>query len=170
MGVDYEIDAPWIAGAVLRAAYERTSAESDAVSLLANGIGAYLAMQTLGDCAFARAYFISPILDMERLITDMRGWAGVTEAELRERRTIVTDFGETLSWDYLCFVRDHPFDWRVPTEILFGGRDTLTSRESVDKFVRTHDAHLTALEDGEHWFHTAEQLAFANAWLRRVLR
>lgn len=28
--------------------------------------------------------------------------------ELCEKREIPTDFGETLSWKYLCFVRENP--------------------------------------------------------------
>lgn len=167
VGVDYEIAAPWVVAPTLRAAVEHAAARGS-VSLLANSIGAYLAMQTLADFPIEHAYFISPILDMERLIGDMLGWAGATEATLREKREIETDFGETLSWDYLCYTRANPLDWRVPTEILYGEGDTLTRRETVDAFVRAHNARLTVLKDGEHWFHTPEQLAFANAWLRRA--
>lgn len=167
VGVDYEIAAPWVVAPTLRAAVEYAAARGS-VSLLANSIGAYLAMQTLAGFPIERAYFISPILDMERLIGDMLGWAGATETTLREKREIETGFGETLSWDYLCYVRAHPLDWRVPTEILYGEGDTLTRHETVDAFVRAHGAGLTVLKGGEHWFHTPEQLAFANAWLRHA--
>ena len=34
----------------------------------------------------AHAYFISPIVDMEKLITDMMGLANVTEPDLQGRR------------------------------------------------------------------------------------
>jgi hypothetical protein len=32
----------------------------------------------------------------------MMNWANVTEAELEHRKIIPTDFGEELSWEYLC--------------------------------------------------------------------
>ncbi len=44
---------------------------------------------------------------MEKLIGRMMTWANVTERELAERQEIPT-FGETLSWRYLCDVREHP--------------------------------------------------------------
>ena len=31
-------------------------------------------------------------------------------------------------------------------------------------------ARLTVMENGEHWFHTAEQLAFLDGWVKEVLR
>ena len=60
------------------------------------------------DHLLRKAYFISPIVDMEKLITDMMQWANITEAELKHKGTIHTAFGEDLSWEYLCYVRNHP--------------------------------------------------------------
>lgn len=90
------------------------------IILIANSIGAFFAMNADIEKQIDHAYFISPIADMEKLITDMMVWAGVTESELRERRVIHTDFGEDLSWEYLCYVRKHPVSWNVPTDILYG--------------------------------------------------
>ena len=39
-----------------------------------------------------KAFFISPIVDMEKLITDMMKWANVTEQELESKGIIHTDF------------------------------------------------------------------------------
>ena len=91
---------------------------------------------------------------MEKLITDMMRWANVTEAELEARGTIHTAFGENLSWNYLCYVRSHPIRWTVPTQILYGSRDDLTSIETIRNFAKNHHAILTIMEGGEHWFHT----------------
>lgn len=60
---------------------------------------------------------------MERLIRDMMRWAGVTEERLKMEGVIVTPFGEKLSWDYLCYVREHPVQWNAPTCILYGEKD-----------------------------------------------
>lgn len=40
----------------------------------------------------------------------------------------------------------------------------MTSRQTIDKFVRRHNAKLTVMEGGEHWFHTPEQLAVLREW------
>ena len=122
-------------------------------------------MLALSDQGLQKALFVSPVVNMERLILDMMGWAGVTEAELRERREIATSFGETLSYPYLTYVREHPIHWAIPTQILYAGRDTLTSRQTVERFAKEHNAALSVMENGEHWFHTNEQLAFLYSWV-----
>ena len=165
LGLDYRGSVPWEAGPEIRAAVEKLKAEYGSIVLAANSIGAYFAMHAGIGKLIDRAYFISPIVDMERLILDMLGWAGATEEELQAQGEIQTSFGETLSWAYLSYVREHPVRWDVPTRILYGSRDMLTSRETVVAFAREHGAALTVLEGGEHWFHTPEQMAFLDAWI-----
>ena len=53
--------------------------------------------------------------------------------------------------------------------ILYAGKDHLTAREAVDDFARRFGCTVTVMENGEHWFHTEEQLAVLDAWLRREL-
>lgn len=169
IGVDYSAPLPWIARDQILASYRKARERCDRISILANSIGAYFAMLALQDCALEKALLISPILDMESLILTMISWAHVTEEALRERREIPTDFGETLSWEYLMYVRRHPIRWDVPTEILCAGEDPMVPRGVVDAFVRAHRAGLTVMEDGEHWFHTEAQLAFLDRWMQRVI-
>lgn len=169
IGVDYRGDLPWLVQPQIQSAYDEARRQYGSIYLLANSIGAYFAMHALQNCRIEKALFISPVLDMERLILDMMGWAAVSEADLRERGEIPTDFGETLSWDYLCFVRRHPITWNVPTEILYAGNDHLISRRTAEEFAVRHNARLTVMEDGEHWFHTARQLAFLDAWMKQAV-
>ena len=169
LGVDYQGELPWMVEPQIAAAYDGACRRYDRISILANSIGAYFAMLALQNRELDRALFVSPVVDMERLILDMIGWAGVSERELQEKVEIPTSFGETLSWRYLCFVREHPITWRAPTEILYAGDDHLVSRRTVERFAEEHGAGLTVLEGGEHWFHTEEQLAFLDGWLRRAL-
>lgn len=113
-----------------------------------------------------KPYFISPIVNMEKLITDMMQWANVPEAELKTKGVIHSAFGEDLSWQYLCYVREHPIDWKVTTSILYGSHDNLTSFETVSDFAKTHRATLTVMESGAHWFHTEAQMRFLDDWIR----
>ena len=134
---------------------------------LANSIGAFFAMNSLYDQRIERAFFISPIVDMETLITDMMMWAGVTEEELRTKKEIETDFGETLSWEYYCYVKEHPITWTIPTHILYGDSDNMTAYETVSKFSNQIKATLTVMKNGEHWFHTEEQMDFLDNWIKQ---
>lgn len=154
---------PWTAVPDIQTALDWAKRRWKTVSLRANSIGAYFAM--LAFEAPSRALLVSPVLDMEGLILIMMGWAGVTEEQLRREGEIPTSFGQTLSWKYLCWVREHPVcRWGCPIRILYGSRDNMTFPQTVDEFVRHHDAKLTVMEGGEHWFHTPEQLAVLRKW------
>lgn len=169
-GLDYKGATPWDTKEEILREYERLRGAYDSISIIANSIGAYFGMHALADRELERAFFISPIVNMEKLISDMMMWAGVTERELQEKQEIETAFGEMLSWKYLCYVREHPICWKTPTDILYAGKDNLTSHETISKFALATSASLKIMEDGEHWFHTDEQIAFLDDWLMNLLR
>lgn len=170
VGFDYASRTPWEAKNEFPKYFEAITADFDKVTLIANSIGAFFAMSSLQTAKLDRALLISPIVDLEKLICDMMGWAGVTESELRSRREIPTDFGETLSWEYLCYVRNNPIKWDVRTDILYGEHDNMTSFETVTAFADKTGAWLTVMKDGEHWFHTPEQLEFLDNWIKGKMR
>ena len=89
----------------------------------------------------AAAYFISPIVDLQRIE------------------------GVTLDEEHLRYVRQHPIDWRVPTHILYGENDNLTSLATISDFAHRTGATLDVMPGGEHWFHTPEQMAFLDGWI-----
>lgn len=170
IGLDYKSQNPWEANNEFSELYDLHSRGYDSVILMANSIGAFFSMSALADKKIEQALFISPIVNMEKLITDMMMWANVNEEELQIRKKIPTDFGETLSWEYLCYVREHPIRWHVPTSILYGGKDNLTSRETISEFANQISSPLTVMENGEHWFHTEEQIKFLDDWIENSIR
>lgn len=154
---------PWTAAPDIRAALAWAQRRWKNISLRATSIGAYFALAAFD--APERALLVSPVLDMEALILTMMGWAGVTEDQLRERGSIATSFGQTLSWEYLRWVREHPIhSWTCPVCILWGSEDHMTPRQTVEAYARQHNAGLTVIEGGEHWLHTPEQLAALRQW------
>ena len=170
LGVDYDDSyLPQIVMPQIRAAYNTAHKTHDKIYILANSIGAYFAMLSLQGFNITKALFISPVVDMEGLMLNMMKSAGVSEEDLRSRGEIATSFGETLSWEYLSFVRENSIRWQVPTEILYADGDKLIPRQSIENFINTHNARLTIMHGGEHWFHTEEQIAFLNHWLSNVL-
>ena len=167
VGFDYKYETPWESMGEFQSEAKSLLAEYDGIILVANSIGAYFSLLSLADMPIEKAYFISPIANMEKLILDMMQWAGVTEDEIKEKGVIATDFGEDLSWEYLTWVRSHPVSWHIPTEILYGSEDKLQSVNTIKAFADDIGAGLTIMEQGEHWFHTEEQLQFLREWLIR---
>ena len=167
LGLDYRTFTPWETGEEIHAAVEALRTRYDSIVLIANSIGAFFSMHADIGSRIRKAFFISPVLDMEALIAGLMRAANISEAELASRGTVPTAFGEDLSWEYLCYVRSRPLAWTVPTEILYGSADTLTTYETVRTFAEKNCCGLTVMEGGEHWFHTAEQMRFLDDWIRK---
>ena len=170
IGVDYNSYLPWEVQEKIKNCYDEALKNYKSIYVLANSIGAYFAMHALKNCEIVKAFFISPVLDMENVILNMMSRAGISESFLREKGEFITDSGEILSWKYLTFVRENPIKWQVPTEILYAANDNITPRKIVDKFISSHNAGLTVMENGEHYFHTEEQINFLSQWLRKVVK
>ena len=164
IGFDYKAETPWEAATEFPAFVQPLRDRCDTLVLIANSIGAYFAMHALQKIEFDRSFFISPIVDMEALILSMLAQAGVSQQTLRQKKVIPTAQGEPLSWDYLCYVRQHPLQWDRPTEVLFGENDALTPLAAITSFCARSGARLTVMPQGEHWFHTSAQLAFLDRW------
>lgn len=161
---------PWEVAPELRAVYGFAQQYWKKISLYANSIGAYFSLLAFRNARLEKSFFVSPILDMEKLIRDMMDWAGVTQEQLKEAWEIPTAFGETLSWTYLTYAVEHRItEWDSPTAILYAGQDHLTARETVDAFAKRFGCTVTVMENGEHWFHTDEQMAVLDEWLRKEI-
>ena len=169
IGLDYQTFTPWETGKEIHIAVEELKSKYENVILIANSIGAFFSMNAGIDDMIQKAYFISPIVDMEKLITNMMQWANVTEQELESEGVIHTDFGEDLSWEYLSYVRSYLITWHAPTQILYGSNDLLTSLETISDFANKHQATLTVMEGGEHWFHTEDQMQFLDRWIKKLI-
>ncbi|MBO4675527.1 MAG: alpha/beta hydrolase [Elusimicrobiaceae bacterium] len=169
VGLDYRGTTPWETKDEFLQFFRSLAKQYASVSIIANSIGAYFAMNALADEKIERAFFISPIVDMMGLITGMMAASRVTPEELEKKGEIQTPFGETLSWQYFLYAKEHPVQWNVPTHILYGGKDTLTSLDTISSFAKRINASLTVMENGEHWFHTDEQMKFLDRWLKQYL-
>lgn len=166
IGFDYHAQSPWEATEEFSGFFTAVRKRCGKLTLVANSIGAFLSLSSLNEKLVDTACFISPVVDMEQLICNMMQWADVSEAELAEKLEIPTTFGETLSWKYLCYVREYPTSWKIPTSILYGEKDALTSMETIKAFAEKNNAELTVMPGGEHWFHTKEQMQFLDYWIK----
>lgn len=164
-GFDYASQTPWQAKCEFIAYFKEIRRAYDDVTIIANSIGAYFCMCALSKKQVDRAYFISPVVDMEKLIYTLMTVAGVTEERLEREKEIATDFGETLSYEYLDYVKHNPVGWDVPTHVLYGEHDALTAFDTISGFAEKTGATLTVMKNGEHWFHTDEQMTFLDNWI-----
>lgn len=165
IGFDYLSQTPWEAMEEFAEFFDSISKNYSSITLIANSIGAFFSMNAVRETQIEKAYFISPIVNMEQMIANMMQWSGVTEADLKEQGVIETSFGETLSWEYLSWIRNHPIQWKVPTSILYGSADNLQSIDMIKTFAANNGSELTVMENGEHWFHTEEQMEFLDNWI-----
>ena len=130
-GFDYKSQNPWEAKKEFGDMIAELSEKYNRITLIAVSIGAYFSMNADIGKFIDKAYFISPIVNLEKLISDMINWAGTSESELEKRKIIPVDFGDDLSWDYLQYVRKNKISWNVPTEILYGSNDNLQSMYTI---------------------------------------
>ena len=88
VGFDYRAQSPWETEAEFPPFFAAQRKRCDRLTLIANSIGAFFSMSALDAALVDRAYWISPVVDMEKLIGDMLQWAGVREQELAEKQEI----------------------------------------------------------------------------------
>ena len=86
VGLNYTAQFPWEAKKEFPPLFDLICKNYKSVQVIANSIGAYLAMNALSDKQIEKAYFISPVVNMEKLITDMMFTSNVTEDELRDKK------------------------------------------------------------------------------------
>ncbi|TQR40547.1 alpha/beta hydrolase [Paenibacillus popilliae] len=141
---------------------------SNHISLFACSMGAYFSLLAYSHEPLKQCLFLSPVVNMERIINNMMTWFNVSESRLKIEKEIATPIGQTLYWDYYCYVKEHPIvAWNIPTSILYGSEDNLCEFDVVSEFNKRFNCNLQVMENGEHYFHTEEQLQVFRQWLKK---
>ena len=143
---------------------------ADEISLFACSMGAYFSLLSYGDEDLKQCLFLSPVVDMNRIICNMMKWFQVSEERLQNEKEIDTPIGQKLYWDYYSYVKEHPINhWDKKTSILYGSADNICEADTIHDFTKKFNCDLQILDQGEHFFHTREQLDYFQEWLRRKL-
>jgi hypothetical protein len=150
----------------LSAIMEYAKTKWNEISLFACSMGAYFSFLAYKDVDLKQCLFLSPVVDMERIINNMMSWFSISETQLQAEKEVSTPIGQVLYWDYYCYVKEHPINfWDKPTAILYGSDDDLCEFDTVSNFAQQFNCDLTVMEHGEHYFHTEEQLGFFRRWI-----
>ena len=141
------------------------------INIWACSIGAYFSLLAYKDEDLKQCLFLSPVVNMKIIIENMMLWSNTTEKELNEKQKIKTDFGQTLYWDYYLYVKENPItNWNKKTYILYGNKDNMQNENIIEDFSNEFNCDLTILKNGEHYFHTEEQLNFYSDYLDKIIK
>lgn len=138
------------------------------ISLFGCSIGAYFGMMAYNDKDINEALFLTPAVDMKRIIDNIMAMFDISEERLELEKEISTSV-KPLYWDYYRYVVEHPVQWTKRMAILHAENDNFTETYVMDEFAKRVGADLTIHKNGEHYFHTEEQLSFYREWLRDTI-
>ena len=149
LGIDLPVERkPWEVLPLLNEIRDYLYDNWQSVSVRANSIGSWFTLLAFQSKKVEQALLVSPILDMKRFI------------ELMPQRED----------DYYEWVVNNPItSWVAPTYILRPEVDLIVNEEVGYDFISQHQCQVTIMPDGEHWFHTPEQLAFLKAWEEKTI-
>ena len=154
----------------LKLIMEYAKANYEEINLWACSMGAYFSLLAYKDEEIKQCAFLSPVVNMKVIIDNMMLWNNTTEKELEEKQEIKTDFGQTLYWDYYEYVKNNPItNWNKKTFVLYGNKDNLQDENIIKDFCNNFNCSLLILENGEHFFHTEEQLKFYENWIDKTI-
>jgi hypothetical protein len=140
------------------------------ISVFACSMGAYFSMLAYRDEKINKCLFLSPVLDMKKVIDGIMVCDNVTEKRLEKEQTISTSFGPVLYWDYYSYVKGHPIDnWNKDTHILAGSKDSLCANSEREAFADKFNCDSEVMIGGEHFFHTEKQLETLKEWLDKKI-
>lgn len=169
-GLDYQDGNPWELSDTIKKQFAKLIKPYKEVVVIANSIGAFYAYECLSEFDIKHAFFISPIADMHQIIYNLMMSNGIRSDELKEKKIIKLDNGQTLSYDFYQHVLNDKDNWKVPTDILYGSRDELVYIENIADFLAAHpSAKLTIKQGAEHYFHTEEEKEFIKNWILNVI-
>ncbi|MEF9958742.1 alpha/beta hydrolase [Niameybacter sp.] len=140
------------------------------ISLFACSMGAYFSLLSYKDTCLEQSLFLSPVVNMKRIINNMMTWVDITEEQLKCEKEMLTPIGQILYWDYYSYVKANPIiQWNRPTSILYGEKDELCEVEIIKKFAKKFKCNLEVAYGAQHYFHTSEELIYYRQWLKKSL-
>jgi len=155
----------------LKAVYNYAKALAEDLSLFACSIGAYFSMLAYHELEIKQSLFLSPVVNLELIIENMMRSFNISEERLKLEKRIELPIDHNLYWDYYSYVKKNPvsFTGQSPIAILYGSADNMTQWELISEFAKNYQAEVEVIENGEHYFHTKQQLDAFSKWAEEKL-
>ena len=91
-----------------------------------SSIGTYFSLVAYNEYELIQCLFLSPVVDMERVINNLTFAFDVSEERLMAEKEIYLPIGQILYWSYYCYVKFHQTDsWGKKTAVFYGLNDDL---------------------------------------------
>lgn len=138
------------------------------VNVFAVSYGAYISMQVFKQKT-DKFIMLSPIVNMLKLTYDLMMQNGVTEQELINEKEIVKNY-QAFYLEDLKFAQKNPSgEIKGNGYVIYGKNDTLLSFSLIKDFSDKNNCELFVLQNGEHFFHTKEQLDFFKNAINKIV-
>ena len=168
IGLDYKDGNPWeVKDKIIQELTEISKKYKD-VYVIANSIGAFYTFKYFADFKIKKAFFISPLVNMKEVIEGIMKQNKISLEDLKTKKIIRINDEQTLSCDFYQSLNQKD-NWNTKTHILYGEKDKIVDQKSIFNFVIKHNASLTIMKNGEHYFHTPGQLKFIKKWINEYL-
>lgn len=161
---------PWNGKEDLEAVYTYACGIWDEISIFACSLGAYFSLLSYREMKLDKCLFLSPVVNMKKIIDNMMFYNGVDEERLEKEKFIPIENAPALEWEYYTYVKNNLIDnWDKKTYILHGSKDILSEVVEVRNFADKNLLTLEELESAEHFFHTDEELEYLKKWFKKIL-
>jgi len=168
IGLDYKGQFPDEVKEELINKYNELKDKYEDIILIGNSIGCFYILNAFEDrYNFEKVFFISPIIDLYELLRNWLKIFKVSEEELKEKGQVELPVG-LITYECFEYAKNYQIKWNSKTYILYGENDNLMDKYIVDYFARHHNGEMTIMNNGEHWFHTDEQMLFLDNWIKEI--
>lgn len=168
IGLAYQDGDPWVVKDHIIEEFDKIASQYKGVIVVANSIGAFYAYRYLSQFKIEEAFFISPLVNMKKIIEKMMRKNHISLERLKQEQIIMLEDGQKLSYDFYMSL-DEEDQWRVKTHILSGENDKLVDKDSLIHFLAAHQSTLTVMKNAGHYFHTPSQLRCIKKWIHEYL-
>lgn len=167
LGFDYKELFPWTVKEEFSDYFNKINNKYKDKILIANSMGAYLAMNLLDGRDFLKTFFISPLIDPYKVCLRFMKATGITEDIIKEKKEIRLINGDIFTPRCIEYYKNKNVNWTSNAVVIYGTKDCYIDEETVVDFVEKNKIKLYSLKGGEHWFHTKEQMDFIDDCIRK---
>lgn len=161
---------PWEVEKELRIVMDYAKCRWNKICIRATSIGVYFSLLSFKSNKIEKCLFVSPLLDMQRMISDLMHLANVSAEQLKIKKVMNTDFGQTLSWQYYCYAIENKVKSLCKnTEILYASGDEVIPQNTIEKFAKENNCGITILNGCEHWLHLPNEVKYMEDWERKFV-